>query len=484
VIAGACGSRSRPSASIAIVGESTKLRRGDSLPATSAIFDGKTIHLRGACGETLGVQALFTGDAPREVSLAIEGDHVTVAAFRTHWLDVTEPSTDMYGPSSGKGRYPDPLEPVAGGKVTDAINSAYFDVAIARDASPGVQRGTLTIGGTPFPVELTIDPITIDLSTDPLVWVSYDPAKLAAGDGTKDDDGAAELDDEARWEALYRSHGAYLASDLPAQRFLPRRALAAGTRFWPVAFDFFEKDDPNEAVRDMIRAFDGVGPTPFTIIVDEPRPSQRERAATLAHYVSAVAQGKLLTAITDEDRPEYAGVIDVLISPRLATHGPRRWTYNGRPPLAGSMILDTDGVALRTWGWIAWRYDVPLWYAWDGAYWRDSNNRRDATDVLTDPVTFLGGGERGNGDGVLGYPHQWPSLRLEALRRGLEDRLLLMKLAACDRAAADAIARRIIPHALADVAHDAAATWPHDEAAFERARIDLLDGIVRSCPDK
>src|SRR5208283_3291118 len=91
--------------------------------------------------------------------------------------------------------------------------------------------------------------------------------------------------------------------------------------------------------------------------------------------------------------------------------GEQFWTYNGRPPEAGSMILDTDGVALRTWGWIAYRYDVELWYAWEALYFSDRYNGGGATDVMRNPITFDerrkgrgGEGDWGNGDGVLAYP--------------------------------------------------------------------------------
>jgi hypothetical protein len=52
------------------------------------------------------------------------------------------------------------------------------------------------------------------------------------------------------------------------------------------------------------------------------------------------------------------------------------------------MILDTDGVALRTWGWIAFRYDIGLWYAWEGLYFTDRYNGGAPKDVVTQPITF------------------------------------------------------------------------------------------------
>jgi hypothetical protein len=198
-----------------------------------------------------------------------------------------------------------------------------------------------------------------------------------------------------------------------------------------------------------------------------------------------------LRAVTAPLHPQLDGAVDVYISPRgfpataraRAGTGERFWTYNGRPPEAGSMIVDTDGVALRTWGWIAYRYDVELWYAWEGLYFSDRYNGRGATRVPDDPLTFVSKkGDRGNGDGLLVYPGPLPSLRLKALRRGLQDRLLLAKLAGCGgKAEADALARRMVPRALGEAS--GAASWSTDERAWETARGELLDALDRRCPD-
>jgi hypothetical protein len=160
------------------------------------------------------------------------------------------------------------------------------------------------------------------------------------------------------------------------------------------------------------------------------------------------------------------------------------FTYNGKPPAAGSMILDTDGVALRTWGWIAFRYDIGLWYAWEGLYFTDRYNGGAPKDVVTQPITFderrKGGSDWGNGDGVLAYPGPLPSLRLKALRRGLSDRLLLQKLTSCGGGSeARQIAERRVPRALAEAR--GRASWSIEESDWERARRAVLDAIEVHC---
>jgi hypothetical protein len=167
--------------------------------------------------------------------------------------------------------------------------------------------------------------------------------------------------------------------------------------------------------------------------------------------------------------------------------GARFWTYNGRSPSAGNMTIDKPGTALRTWGWIAERYSLELWYAWEGLYFTDRYNRATGpTDLMNQPLTYderrRGGEELGNGDGLLAYPGPLPSLRLKALRRGLADRLLLRRLAGCGeagRAEADRLVRRMIPRALGEADDDQA--WPDDEPAWEEARRSALDGILARC---
>jgi hypothetical protein len=148
------------------------------------------------------------------------------------------------------------------------------------------------------------------------------------------------------------------------------------------------------------------------------------------------------------------------------------------------MVLDGDAVALRTWGWIAYRYEIELWYAWEGLYFTDRYNGGAPHDVTVEPVTFderrKGGSDWGNGDGVLVYPGPLPSLRLKALRRGLTDRLLLQKLESCGgRGEAQAIARRVVPRALAEA--ESTPSWPTEERDWERARHALLDAIEIHC---
>lgn len=486
----------KPVPTVQVLGESTRLAEGEGSPRTSATFDGKTVRLRGARGETLGLSVRISDARARRVRVELPGARARVSGFSVRSLAVAEPSTDMYGESRGAGRYPDILLPSNGDVTTDKL--AYFDVAIADDAQPGRYTGNLLVSEQSIRVELEISPARIQVSREPFVWVFYLPGDIARVHGLSDGDAPELVAKEDEYHELFRAHGAFLAADLPPARFEARRRFMHDVKYWPVAIDISSDSAIEEDVHRWLELFRGTDVTPFAIPIDEPKTAEaRLRARHVAEVMRRAGGGrpKLLCAVTDVWSPVYGDSMDLFLAPanfpdpaaRRAPLGERYWTYNGRPPGAGSMILDTDGVALRTWGWIGERYGIELWHAWQGLYFSDRYNHGGATDVLRDPVTFdersRGGHDFGNGDGLLAYPGPLPSLRLKALRRGLQDRLLIRQLRACGASrTADGIVRRMVPRALGEAR--AERSWSIDEPVWESARLSILDAIERECHEQ
>ena len=97
-------------------------------------------------------------------------------------------------------------------------------------------------------------------------------------------------------------------------------------------------------------------------------------------------------------------------------------------------------------------------------------------------MSFDDGEDHGNLDGVLTFAANGrcqPTLRLAALRRGLQDRALLELAAKCHPKETAALAAKIIPRALGDAPSEGTPAWPTDEAAWETARKQLLE--LASC---
>jgi hypothetical protein len=488
----------KPAPTQQVLGDSTRLEETQPLPLRSALFDGEVVRLRGARGETLGLSLQIADGKSRLVRVELPVDVATVSSFSVRSLEVKQSSSSMYGESTGPGRYPDVLEPQPAGVNTD--KHAFFDVAIAKDAAPGLYTGELVVAERRLPIELSVSSASIDVHEQPLVWVFYLPSEIARVHGLADDDSPALLQKEGEYQELFRAHGAFLASDLGPERFEARRHFARGLKYWPVGLDTANDDSIARDVRRWLAIFRSSGTTPFAIPVDEPRTARaRERARHVAEVIGRAGGGRplLLRGVTDAWSPSYGDTIDVYFSPanfpepaqQRRALGERYWTYNGRPPGAGSMILDTNGVALRTWGLIAERYDIELWYAWEGLYFSDRYNRGGPTDVLHDSVTFdertKGGSDFGNGDGVLAYPGPLPSLRLKALRRGLQDRLLLRELRRCGGGKiADRIVEREVPRALGEVEAEGEPSWSLDESSWEEARLEVLSAIEKECHEQ
>jgi hypothetical protein len=166
-------------------------------------------------------------------------------------------------------------------------------------------------------------------------------------------------------------------------------------------------------------------------------------------------------------------------------NGTQTWVYNGVEPHTGTFLLDAPAISPRVNGWLAEMFDVPRWMYWDATHW--SRVRRDpGTDVFTTAETFENkDGDWANGDGVLVYPGRQldccdehslgatdvlPSIRLKNWRRGIEDAGYLRLARARDEAAADGVARWLVPRAFGEAPAGSAPSWPARGARFFEAR--------------
>jgi hypothetical protein len=483
VVAAACGrSPTLPPPELVVVGESTRVRLEGPRAQTTAWFDGNEFKLLAARGEVLGLQVLAREPAPAMLSLD-DAAAIAVRGFEVDSYFVVRPSTAMYGGSQGHGTYPDVLRPAD----TPETNPAYFEIHVSRDAVPGHYRGTLVSGERRVAVTLTVAAVTLPPLGIP-VWSYGDPRELVwANSPTGDPPRAKPSATEVSCMQTFREHGVLLTPDVHLDWWPERKALLADVKDLPV---WIPRDPAKagEIVRAWIAETRGTGQLPFTIPIDEPRtPDKKAKVKELAAAVRAAGGGPTTFryAVTDDIRPEvYGDLIDLYIS-LYAKRSDRvpRWTYQSAPPHGGSMVLDAVTPGTRTWGWIAWRWNIGLWYVWDALYWHDRHNRHGKPlpgkpmIAAIDPVSFDDGEDHGNFDGVLALPHRGgcrPTLRLAAIRRGMQDKQLLDLAARCNRQATEALAARMMPRALGDAPRGSKRSWSSDESVWEQARRDLI----------
>ncbi len=518
----------RPAASsLTLLLDGSKPRREDAPPG------GTSLRLAAARNEVLGALLLIRS-AATQASIATlpfagpAGPTPSVRLFRARTLAVRETSSSMYGSGLGPpGHLPDPLEPLEPPTALRLRGSEllFLDVEVPEDATPGRYRVGLRVQPDGEPaltaeLELEVWPVTLPHRRK-LVMIYYLPALLREAAGLAEGEASLRLELEAH--RLVHAHGAYLAATPALARVARYRPAldgslyregpgrGEGAPYWPVDLMAEGREAIQRAATEAVRWFDANAPAtiPFVYLVDEP--------TSASDYAAAAAKARLIKEgpppgnrlrlmITEKERhegepgyPSLRGLVDVWISPLnfpepARSRGGRRelfFTYNGVEPLAGSHLLDADGVALRSWGWIAYLHGIELWFLWQGAYYRDLYNGGQPLRPLEDALTFDkrrdGRGEDfGNGDGVILYPPlraggpPLGSLRLKALRRGVQDGLLLKLASRCGRGhAARAIARQLVPTSLGE-ALGGVRSWPRDPERWERARLELLR-LVAGC---
>ncbi|MBL8740800.1 MAG: DUF4091 domain-containing protein, partial [Myxococcales bacterium] len=174
--------------------------------------------------------------------------------------------------------------------------------------------------------------------------------------------------------------------------------------------------------------------------------------------------------------------------------GKKVWIYNGQLPFSGAPALDVPVTSLTVNGWIASVFDVDRWFYWETIFWNDGNRGgQGPRDVFQSAETFHNAdGDTSLYDGLLLFPGRmaegsdlerdevFPSLRLKALRRGLEDGALLALAAEVDSRATYAISRRIVGRALDEVRATDATDLDLRPEAFASARAELRALILRS----
>ena len=109
--------------------------------------------------------------------------------------------------------------------------------------------------------------------------------------------------------------------------------------------------------------------------------------------------------------------------------------YNGRVAKLPNFVIEKPNTDQRVWGWLMEQWDVDGLINWAVNRWVNAATGSGYRDPYQDPLTWSTVNRQANGDSSLIYPGYYPaygltdpyappvsSLRLEALRDGLEDR--------------------------------------------------------------
>lgn len=364
----------------------------------------------------------------------------------------------------------------------DETHAFWADLHVPRDAAPGRYAGEVTIqieGGAPVAVPVEVEVWNFTLPDRAAMYTEFgSPAERmgryysglvkkgvvakAPELGPINEQCAQVMSDHRMSsppprELLAEKRGADGSFDLTAEQLAGLRRWAAkyqlnavevprpqGRFKDPVA----DRDRLNRWLKSWDRAFDAAGLGDrllYTYLLDEPNTPtayNEVRRWSKAIRESGSRVKVLVTEQTKTQDPAWGdlyGAVDIwvplfpLFDPETAAArqklGEQIWCYTalcqGKQP---TPWWETDFPLLnyRVPTWIGWRYEMKGLLYWGGmSHWYGTD------DVWTDPASYKHRDSRGtvfNGEGMLVYPARdvgfdgiVPSMRLKAMRDGLED---------------------------------------------------------------
>ena len=247
-----------------------------------------------------------------------------------------------------------------------------------------------------------------------------------------------------------------------------------------------------------------VKPSLFMYWVDEPDFEAHANYATLIKAfgdtlkATGTRVGLLLTT-GPEKKPELHGSVSIWATlgggyvpsemRRRQEAGESVWFYQQHEPFVGGQSVNDEGLAMRTWPWIAWRYGADGIFLWAGNFWNENPYRDPANrgkNLLGNGVFFYPGALLPS----LGLPSiRGPvsSFRMKSLRRGLQDYKYfhLLRSLGGDPAA---VVTRIVRSALNESGSNPPWThprwaqhgdWSHDPADWDSARRSVATEILK-----
>jgi hypothetical protein len=354
--------------------------------------------------------------------------------------------------------------------------------------------------------------------------VLYDgPKASGTGDGLKLDwsqyDAAfGPLLDGSAFTARYGYRGP--GEGVPVKRFyLPFES--SGGWAWPLPADQMETEPYELAVKKALREFEQhfleKGWTRTKLMMFYNRYDESGRVKEISYFARLLRQAGLREperflyrvdggppAVVRGVGLEHVGVWCVNGNVRythpdeqreIIRHGGQIFIYSSnsaREPCIAAPYIDTEALALRTWGWIPWKYrdTVTTMCEWGTFFHGQGKRWRDPRIAAA-----LGGKQVLNGDAVLIYPGEFlgldgpvASIRLKALRRGSQDfqYMWLLSRQPGGTQAVDQIVNSVLFRAMHEALKPGQDYWQprerdsrsHDPAQWDRARRRLAELIA------
>ena len=404
--------------------------------------------------------------------------------------------------------------------------AVWVDITVPEDAAPGVYTASLRVGSAAhgelsrLPLRLTVADAALPYR--PVSFFAfYEPFEMAErlGDATPSGASAAEL---SVWQLLHQHHVDAIVTLRDPEDVARIRSALDGSLF-TAAHGY---RGPGAGVPPAVAALGAYGS------LGEPGPEALRRVEALVPLLPAAIQDVFLYAIDEQcdsprgptwrrlirgspvakrvrvahtcHRDPNRQDVDLVMMPAntFQTNPARAaravgtgvWVYNGALPRSGTLMLDAPPTSLLANGWIAASYPVGRWFLWEVGFWHDGNrggrgpidpfvvaenfHNADGDSCLGDGLLLYPGTQSGKfAAGSLGIAGVLPSMRLKALRRGIQDAGYFALARAANAAAADGLMARVIPAALDEADPGRPAPWPSDGAAFAAAR-DALRALI------
>jgi hypothetical protein len=494
-----------------------------------------------AVGAPVGAVALALSDLAGP-----EGGRLRAAVFRQHYLRVDGRSRNARTPDESLGWRPraKPRDQDVLGEVPDALVPAKVDVApvapapavpagalgafwvdvdVPDGAPPGRYRGTATLDGDG--AALARFAIDVDVRPTPLpyraasVFAFYEPKRLT----TRVGGGAVETQ---LWQLLHAHHVDALAP-LTALPDVGRISSVYDGTLFSEAAGYVGPGTGRPPAVVALGAYGALGaPTPVALAAVGAMVGRLPPGPELFLYAvdeqcasSLAGDWKKALAANPQWRPVPVGqtcsdpperqTADVAMLPAgsfprrapVAARAARRraFIYNGMLPHTGTLLLDADPRGLIANGWIAAAMDISRWFYWETTFWDDGNRGgRGPIDPFVTAETFHNAdGDTAMGDGLLLYPGRqqgtfaasslgaeavFPSIRLKAIRRGIQDAGLIALAAREQPEETARLVAQAVPAALDEAPRGARPSWEAAPLSFEAGRAALRRLVTRDAP--